>query len=65
MVQDKGWCVIKIIEPSPDLWANRVEKFYAMRTKDTSPPDRVQENLTNEEAVGLMKLLRTTQGELK
>jgi hypothetical protein len=65
MEEDRSWCVIKIIEPRADLWANRVEKFYAMRTKDTSPPDRVQENLTNEEAVGLMKLLRTTQGELK
>jgi hypothetical protein len=65
MEEDRSWCVIKIIEPRPDLWENRLEKFYAMRTKDTSPPDRVQEGLTNEEAVGLMKLLRTTQGESK
>ena len=63
MVQDRSWCVIKIIEPRPDSWENRLEKFYAMRTKDTTPFDRVQEGLTKEEAEGLMKLLRTTQGE--
>lgn len=63
MVEDKSWCVIKIIEPDPHLWENRKEKFYAMRMKDTAPPDRVQENLTKQEAEGLMKLLRTTQGE--
>jgi hypothetical protein len=63
MVEDKSWCVIKIIEPDLHLWENRKEKFYAMRTKDTISFNRVQENLTREEAEGLMKLLRTTQGE--
>lgn len=63
MVQDKGWCVVKMIEPRADLWENRLERFYAMRTKDTYAHNRVQEGLTKEEAEGLMKLLRTTQGE--
>lgn len=63
MVEDKSWCVIRIIEPEAESWANRREKFYAMRMKDTVPPNRVQENLTKQEAEGLMKLLRTTQGE--
>jgi hypothetical protein len=65
MEEDRSWCVIKMIEPRADLWENRLERFYAMQTKDTYAHNRVQEDLTREEAEGLMKLLRTTQGESK
>jgi len=63
MSEDRSWCVIKLVEPSPLSWADRREKFYAMRMEDTSPFDRINEDLTREEAEAIMKLLRITQGE--
>lgn len=65
MDEDKSWCVIKIIEPNPMKWSDRTEKFYAMRMEDTSPFDRMNENLSKEEAEAIMHLLRITQGESK
>jgi len=60
--QDKSWCVLKSYKATIESWNSECE-YFAMQTKGTYKPDRIEENLTREEAEGLMKLLRTTHKE--
>jgi len=52
MEEDRSWCVIL-----------NTGNYYAMPTKGTYKSERINEKLTRKEAEGLMKLLRTTQGD--
>lgn len=54
MNEDRSWCVVL-----------NTGNYYAMPTKGTYKAERINENLTREEAEAVMKLLRITQGESK
>lgn len=54
MEEDRSWGVIKF-----------EGVFFAMPLKGTPRTGLIHKDLTKEEAEGLMKLLRTTQGESK
>lgn len=54
MEEARDWCVIRF-----------EGVFFAMQIKGTPRTGLINKGLTKEEAEGLMKLLRTTQGESK